>query len=94
MSEHIEKTIAELQGKIGQLENEIIVEKRLVNQLARHAEIRLPYPEVDDFHHVILEGDFHNLSLHDAITKYLDIRKRNREGPATVADIYDALAGC
>lgn len=95
MSGHIEQTITTLQAKLREQEQEVAESKRMINSL-RKLIGQPPLFADDDLRSKVgtspIRADqFYGKGLSTAIREYLDMRRTGDQGPATVAEIYDAL---
>ena len=94
MSEHIHQTIADLQRKLRQQEEQVSHTKQLINLLCSEAGIEAMYAEVDsttDSIESIRSDLFYGRPLATVIKEYLKMRRAANRGAATVAEIYKAL---
>jgi hypothetical protein len=95
MSEHIQKTIADLEEKLKQQLAEVSRSKRTINDLCEMAGLPARYAdtEMKDATTVaaMRSDQFYGRPLATAVREYLEMRKASNLGPATVNAIYDAL---
>lgn len=96
MSDHIRLTIADLQKKVEEYERNANELKRTINQLASMAGMDAIYADAD-LHASSSAGlsiradQFYGFPLATCVSQVLELRKARNRGPATVAEIYDAL---
>jgi hypothetical protein len=89
-------TVAGLQSHIDQLQQELLLAKKMVNSLCvRKGEAPL-YVDVDALPAsgsvgVLRSDQFYGVALSTAMREYLSYRRARNMGPATVNDIYTAL---
>lgn len=95
MSDHIDKTIAELQLTLARQEQEVIKTKQLINLLCGHAGRQPIYASADlesDSNTVAIASDeFYGQPLATAMRKILEKRKASGNGPATPRELYTSL---
>ena len=96
MSDHIEKTIADLQNKLAEIEAEATSIKTVVNQLCEMSGRNPIYSDADIGKSVITTSissdEFYGKPLATAVREVLDYRKNSiQDAPATVRDIFDTL---
>jgi hypothetical protein len=95
MSEHIERTIQDLQVKLQTQEQDVIETKRMINSLRGFLNQPPLFTEDQLGTKPSLGGiradTFYGQPLATAVRMYLEMRRATGQGPATVADIYDAL---
>jgi hypothetical protein len=97
MSEHIQRTIADLQQHLTELEAEGIDLKKTINSLCRRIHQAPIYPdaELERSHSIVgpMRGDeYYGKALASVVRWVLEARKAANLGPATVNEIYDAMA--
>jgi hypothetical protein len=97
MSEHVKQTIADLQDELRQQEQSVIETKRLINTLCKRAGMDPIYGDaelaISSGPSLSIRGDqFYGQPLATCIREILEMRKALNQGPATVNEIYDALA--
>jgi hypothetical protein len=84
-----------LKAKIAQLQAEIKKAKLAANAIAEIDGAPCPYPGADDDAEVVVTSfhsdDFYGQPLATCVRRILEARKATGPGPATVADIHDAL---
>jgi len=95
MTEHIDKTIADLQQKLREQEEEAIKTKQLINLLCEHAGRQAIYAgsELDsNSNNVSISCDeFYGQPLAAAMRSILEKRKLTGNGPASPRELYDSL---
>ena len=95
MSEHIQKTIAELQTKIAEEAEATRQKKKVVNDLCAMVGIPPVYSDVNEPNKMSIaniRGDqFYGRGLSTCVREYLEARKAANLGPANIYEIYDAL---
>lgn len=95
MSEHIQKTIADLQQRIGTQEDEIKHTKRVINDLCVMAGMPALYGDAElntrSTPTTFRSDQFYGRPLAACVREYLEGRKVANLGPATVYEIFDAL---
>jgi hypothetical protein len=96
MSDHIVQTISDLEKKVQEYESNALRVKTTINELCSMAGIPKRYASGDleptggGFN--IRSDQFHARPLATIVREYLEMRKRVDLGPATVDEIFDALA--
>ncbi len=95
MSEHVDKTIIDLQRHIAELDEQIIDTKKAVNSLCRAVGRPPIYSDLDkkpSANFGSLNGDeYYGKPLTGAARMILEARKATGSGPATTSEIFDAL---
>ena len=95
MSDHIEKTLGELQSKLHEQEDAVIQTKKLINLLCEHSGKPAMYTDADleaPGNSIKIQFDqFYGKKLITAMREILEIRKGLNQGPATPREIYDTL---
>lgn len=97
MSEHIAKTLADVQEAISKLEREVAQKKELANQLAGMGGLPLPYPVIETAEApgsaVIARDAFVGQTLHSAMRLYLEKRRLTmpNSAPATVNEMFRGI---
>jgi len=95
MSEHIEKTLGELQSKLADQEESVIQTKKLMNLLCEHSGKPPMFQDADlsvSGKNIAIQSDqFYGKKLITAAREILEIRKATNLGPATPREIYDTL---
>lgn len=95
MSEHIEKTLSELQSKLAEQEEAVIQTKKLMNLLCEHSGKPPIFLDADltvsGGKFVIQSDQFYGKKLITAAREILELRKAATLGPATPREIYDTL---
>ena len=95
MSDHIKKTIAELQTKLREQEESVAFTRRTINDLCRLAGMKPMYADVmpeSKISVTSIRGDqFYGRALASVVREYLEMRRTSNLGPAPVSEIYDAL---
>jgi hypothetical protein len=97
MSDHIKQTIADLEKKVHEYEAHSLRIKTTINELCSMAQLPPRYNPADlkkgqGVGFVIRSDQFHARPLATIIREYLEMRKASDLGPATVEEIYEALA--
>lgn len=97
MSDHLKATIADLQIKLREQEDQAVRTKTLINQLAEMAGMP-PIYSVDDLTAKrdvslsIRSDQFYGQPLATAVREVLEMRKGRNQGPATINEIFSALS--
>ena len=96
MSEHLKRTIADLQEELREQERTVTETKRLINQLCKRAGMPPMYTDAELQARSgpglsIRSDQFYGQGLSTAIREILDMRKALNRGAATLNEIYDAL---
>jgi|SRR3569623_85193 len=96
MSDHILKTVEELERKLAEQLTAVATTKRLINQLCEIAGISPRYQNVDSEAKSgpslsIRSDQFYGQPLATCVRTILEMRKALDQGPATIAEIYDVL---
>lgn len=94
MSEHIQKTIQEVQQQVDEMSADLRRKKKMVNDLADLAGLPAVYEiEGDESKGVgtIRRDQWYGQPLATAIREYLEMRRVGNQGPATVNEVFDAL---
>lgn len=96
MSDHIVKTIEELEHKLAEQVSAVVATKSLINQLCEMAKVPARYHDAD-----LTAGSGPSLSIRSdqfygqpqaaCVREILEMRKALNKGPATVNEIYSAL---
>jgi DNA-directed RNA polymerase delta subunit len=96
MSEHIIQTISDLEKKVQEYESNALRVKTTINELCGMAGIPKRYNagdlELPGVGFKIRSDQFHARPLATIVREYLEMRKRADLGPATLDDIFGALA--
>lgn len=97
MAEHIKQTIADLQNRLKEQEKTVLDTKRLINNLCKLADLPPLYADADlevaTGPSLSIQSDqFYGQPLATCIRQILEMRRALKQGPATVNEIYDALA--
>jgi len=98
MAQEHAASIAALTAKLQRQEREARETKRAINQLAELDGLGIPFPDANEEGEGVLSlggfkrDEFYGVPLATAIRKFLEMRKRSGMGPATVNDLYSALA--
>jgi hypothetical protein len=97
MNDHIVQTITDLEKKVAEYEGHALRVKTTINELCvmadlppRYAAAALEKSSGGGF--AIRSDQFHARPLATIVREYLDMRKRADIGPATLEEIFDALA--
>ncbi len=95
MSDHIIKTISDLQKRVEDYESNAVRLKTTINELCSMAGIPLKYANVSQSSgprsFQIRSDQFHGRPLATVVREYLDLRRAADIGPATTAEIFEAL---
>ena len=95
MTDHIRRTIEEVQNKVRQAEDETARLKRMANELAGMAGMPAIYAQVESTEtpsiSSIRRDQWYGQPLATAIREYLEMRRAANLGPATVNEIFDSL---
>lgn len=100
MSEHIIKSIAELEEKLAPIDAKARELKTAINSLAKCINREPPYPEAfgdgraasqSSQSFTIRSDQFHGQPLATAMREIFEMRRGAGNGPATVNELYDAL---
>jgi hypothetical protein len=95
LSDHIKRTIADLQDELAKQESAVIETKKLINMLCGRAGIAPMYADAQlqpsGVALSIRSDQFYGQPLAGAIRTILEMRKSQGRGPATVNELYDAL---
>lgn len=94
MEPHLQKTVDDLLGRLKELEKEAGETKRMINGLCALAKVPPMFPvvEPESIGITSIKGDtFYGQPFATAATTYLRMRKAMNMGPASVAEIYEAL---
>jgi len=95
MTDHIRKTIEEVQNKVRVSEEETARLKRMANELAGMAGMSAIYAQVESNEtpsiSSIRRDQWYGQPLATAIREFLEMRRAANIGPATVNEIFDAL---
>jgi len=97
MSDHIQKTLTDVQRNIAEMERELAKKKELANHLAEMSNLPIPYSIVNPTDPgpsaVVARDAFVGEPLHSAMRMYLDTRKvaLPTSAPATVNEIFAGL---
>lgn len=96
MAEHIDKTIADLQGQLREAEETVKKIKLTINQLCELSGRSIMYTDAEETttHQVqqhITPDMFYGQPLARAMRQILEMRKAAGIGPATPKEIYEAL---
>lgn len=98
MSDHLVRTIADMERKITEQERQVVELKRSVNVLCSMAGIAPKYDNVTDptaigAQSATIKGDqFVNKPLNSAVKDYLSLRRSSGlDGPAAAEEIHSAL---
>src|SRR5262245_14446940 len=95
MSDSIKKAIEDLQGELRKHEEQVVTDKKLINQLCAYAKMPAMFPEseleVSTAAVTVQRNSFFGRPLTTCVREYLDMRKRANLGPASLNDIFDAL---
>ncbi len=95
MSDHIKRTIAELQGKLREQDEAAALTRRMINDLCRLAGMQPLYADTaseSKTNVTSIRGDqFYGRALASVVREYLELRRTSNLGPAAVTEIYDAL---
>ena len=94
--EHITKTIDQANQKIREMEAEIIINKKLVNQLCAFAKLEPQYADAalqpeGAAQMSVKRNSFFGQPLSTSVREYLEMRWKAKLGPATLDDIFAAL---
>src|ERR1043165_1983979 len=97
MTDHIVQTISDLEKKVAEYEAHALRVKTTINELCemaglspRYASAELQKSSRGGF--AIRSDQFHARPQATVVREYLELRKRADLGPATVDEIFDALA--
>jgi hypothetical protein len=97
MNDHIVQTITDLEKKVAEYEGHAIRVKTTINELcvmaglpARYTAASLEKSSGSGF--TIRSDQFHARPVATIVREYLEMRKRADIGPATMEEIFDALA--
>lgn len=94
MEAHLQKTVDDLLAKLKELEREAADTKRTINGLCALGKVDPMFPvvEVEQVAVTSIKSDtFYGQPFATAATTYLRMRKAMNMGPASVAEIYEAL---
>lgn len=96
MSEYILKTVEELERKLLEQLAAVSTTKKLINQLCEIASVPARYPNTDIENKSgpslsIRSDQFYGQPQATCVRAILEMRKALDQGPATIAEIYDAL---
>lgn len=96
MSDHILKTVDELEGKLVEQQKSISDTKRLINQLLELTGQRPRYADEDLAYKTganlaIRSDQFYGQPLSTCVREILEMRRALNQGPATINEIYSAL---
>jgi hypothetical protein len=94
MSSHIQQTINTLQEELRRQLDEVAETKRVINGLCKRIGAQALYPDADkssESGFQIRRDQWYGQSLATAMREYLLMRRAAGHGPATVAEIHDAL---
>jgi len=96
MSDHIRKTIADLQEKVRRQEDEVIQTKKMINGLCAHAGLPLAYADAEMQRQgatvSVMRSDlFYGRPLAGCVREYLEMRRNSNQGAAPIEDIMGAL---
>jgi hypothetical protein len=96
MSEHIKKTIEEMQAKLREHEDAVVSTKKLINQLCGYAGLDIMYPDTEL--HVsggsalsVRRNSFFGRPLTTCVKEFLEMRKRGGQDAANLDEIFKAL---
>tara|TARA_R110002096_G_scaffold82336_4_gene191627 strand:- start:290 stop:805 length:516 start_codon:yes stop_codon:yes gene_type:complete len=95
MTEHIDKTVSDLQLKLKDQEEQVVKTKQLINLLCEHAGRGPIYAEseldTNSKNVSIASDEFYGQPLATAMRSILEKRKAMGNGPATPRELYDSL---
>ena len=95
MTDHFEQTIAELQKKLREQEQEIGKTKDMINRLCEFAGKPRMYADIESgvsaIPTVIRSDMFYGQPLARAVRQILDMRQAAGSGPASVKELYETL---
>ncbi len=95
MSDHIDRTIADLQGKLKEQEDAVTKTKQLINLLCEQVGRPSIYKDAEmkssSVGQSFAQDEFYGQPLAGAVKKILQRRKEAGNGPATPREIYDTL---
>jgi len=94
MEAHLQKTVDDLMEQLNQLEKQVVETKRMINGLCALNKVPPMFEILDTDGPALtsIKGDtFYGQPFATAATTYLRMRKAKNLGPATVAEIYEAL---
>lgn len=95
MTDHFEQTIAELQKKLQEQEQEVIKTKDMINRLCEYARKPPLYTDADlkptSAITNIRSDQFYGQPLARAVREALEMRHNTNVGPASVKEIYEIL---
>lgn len=96
MSDHLKRTIADLQLKLTEQESAVKQTKSLINQLSEMAGAGIIYKDIElesnPRSNVSIRSDqFYGQPQATCVREFLDMRKALDQGPATINEIFAAL---
>jgi hypothetical protein len=96
MSEHIEKTIGDLQQEIRRDQERVAETKRTVNKLRKMIGQQPIYPDAENAPEQmggpIRPDRWYGIGISTAMREFLEMRRAANLGPATVGELYSALS--
>ena len=95
MSDHIQKTIADLQEKLRGQEADVSATKRMINELCKliGSPEQFAAEDTDQKQHVgsIRSDQFYGRKMASVVREYLEMRRASGQGAAKFSEIYSAL---
>ena len=97
MSEHILRTIEEMEAKLREYEQQVVSHKKLINQLCVYAGLEVKYPDTElqpvgnSMVLTVKRNSFFSRPLTTCVKEYLEMRKRAGLDAAPLDEIFKAL---